>query len=156
MIRATYSSPQTEPRRIRGARWFQTAAIPGRADAGLADRPLQSAELREWVPGSEDVLERELDHTGVDARVHDLAEIRRGDVGQCRLIRDTVRVRVVELGVIQDIEELRPELQRDSSNSTAMRTSNAGRTSSECRFFADLEFHSERRGSGAYSRAPRE
>ena len=55
------------------------------------------------ISSSEDILERELDHPRVDAGVHDLPEIRRRDVGQRRLIRNAVRVRVVELGMIQDI-----------------------------------------------------
>ena len=43
----------------------------------MQPRPVDLVQPAE-IPRSEHVLERELDHTGVDARVHDLAEIRRG------------------------------------------------------------------------------
>src|SRR5262250_3353427 len=66
-----------------------------------------------WRPRlSKNEFERELNHARVDAGIHNLPEIGRGYVGQSRLIGNAVRVRVVELRLIEDVEELCPELQR--------------------------------------------
>ena len=65
---------------------------------------MRSASLHR--PASEQKLERELDDPRVDAGIHNLPEIRRGHVGQSRLIGNAARVRVIKLRVIEDVEEL--------------------------------------------------
>ena len=87
---------------------LRLSAVPQRVDES-AGCPTQASRQSS---ASKNKLESELNHARVDARIHNLPEIWRGYVGQSRLIGNAVRVRVVKLRVIEDVEELCPELQR--------------------------------------------